>query len=370
MEPSNNSRNKHLLPTEDADNGIEPKNSKITANGKKLQVNTYNFVASEMINAAKKFKNNRIPRGLMGEWLTSLHNSGYPNATRDILNKAIAKQKKEAVIAHNLAPVSTRQPCPPLFIDTPHSEISPLTENEGIDLTEHDSVEVSSCANKKTGRPKGTTDSAKTAEQDRKDQCMAEITSTYADKKLAKSEGCRVEKNCLSRLIQEKTEKYGLGDKVLINQETIKTRLRLRQFGVVKRPGLTTPLKKLEDLLVDILISASQFRKPLTVREGLELTNSLIKGSRFQQDVIDFQQKYCTGTMKKETEVGKLGMSYWNKFMHRHGQLIVSKRGERFASSHAQWSTYDNFADMYNKTYKEMCDAGLTKEMDPPVIWI
>ena len=72
--------------------------------------------------------------------------------------------------------------------------------------------------------------------------------------------------------------------------------------------------------------------------------------------------------MKKETEVGKLGMSYWNKFMHRHGHLIVSKQGERFASSHAQWSTYDNFADMYNKTYKEMCDAGLTKEMDPPVM--
>jgi len=289
MEPSNNSRNKRLLLTEDADNEVEPKSTKIAANDKKLQVNTYNFVASEMIKAAKKSKSNRIPCGLMGDWLTSLHNCGYPNATRDILNKAIAKQKKQAVIAQNLALGPTMQQSPPnasLCVHTLYSEISPLTQNEGVDLSEDDSVEVSSPADKKTGHPKGTTDSAKTKQQDRKDQCMAEIASTYAGKKLARSKGQCVEKHCLSWLIEEKKTKYELGDKVLISQETIKTCLHRQQFGVVKCCGLTTPLEKLEGLLVDIIISASQFLNPLTAGEGLELTNSLIKGSRFEQDVI------------------------------------------------------------------------------------
>jgi len=127
-------------------------------------------------------------------------------------------------------------------------------------------------------------------------------------------------------------------------------------------------LEKLEGLLLDIIIATSQFCKPLTAAEGLELTNSLIMGSTFQKDVIDFQKQYCKGTMKKDTEVGKLGLSYWNNFMHRHEHIIVSKCSEKFASSHDQWSTYDNFAKMYDKLYKEMRNAGLTKDMETPVM--
>jgi len=46
----------------------------------------------------------------------------------------------------------------------------------------------------------------------------------------------------------------------------------------------------------------------------------------------------------------------------------VNKHGKKFASSHGNWSTYENFAAMYDHIYKEMHAAGLTEKDKFPVL--
>jgi len=191
---------KHHLPADDEE--------------RKFQESAYKLAVLEMIEAKKQSKNNRIPHGMMGKWLQTLHDHGFPNVTRDILNKALSKLTR-----------LEQTPSPPIgdvrCVNSSHSEISPLTNTDGIGmnnieieglsthaehvttLTAADNSEKSPSSNdddcKTSGRPKGTTASARAEEQGRKEICMAEISSAYNDHMLAeRSKGHRVKKNFLT----------------------------------------------------------------------------------------------------------------------------------------------------------------------------
>ena len=62
-----------------------------------------------------------------------------------------------------------------------------------------------------------------------------------------------------------------------------------------------------------------------------------------------------------------LGQAYWNGFMKRNGDKLVSKRGQKYATDRANWSTYFNFKSMYINVYDAMVDAGVAVEFDDPV---
>jgi regulation of enolase protein 1 (concanavalin A-like superfamily) len=54
-------------------------------------------------------------------------------------------------------------------------------------------------------------------------------------------------------------------------------------------------------------------------------------------------------------------------FLKRNGHALVSKRGEKFAANRSDWSTYENFATMYDGVYDEMVAAGVAKRLDEKV---
>jgi len=118
---------------------------------------------------------------------------------------------------------------------------------------------------------------------------------------------------------------------------------------------------------MQFLISMSNCRQPLTTTEGLQLVNSLIKGTKYERMVTKFQSKYCKGTMKKTTKKGELGTQFWHNFMKCNSHCLINKWGEKFASSRADWLTYDNFERMYNDIYAAMKKAGLICDLETPV---
>ena len=65
-------------------------------------------------------------------------------------------------------------------------------------------------------------------------------------------------------------------------------------------------------------------------------------------------------------EVGTVGAGYWQRFLKRHSDKIVSKRGQKYELDRQKWTTYANFFDMYQHTIEEMVDAGVAQKLDEP----
>jgi len=177
-----------------------------------------------------------------------------------------------------------------------------------------------------------------------------------------------VSKGSLKRLISRKKEEFGLGHDCIIPIETIWTQVKNKNFAVDCCGGHDSPLKELEDTIVDFLIAMSHCCQPLTTSKSLVLVNSLIQGTKYQSIVAEFQSKYCAGMMKATTKKGEARAHFWQNFMQQNSHRIVNKRGEKFAPSCTDWSTYENFVAMYDHIYKEMHAAGLTKEYKSPVM--
>ena len=53
--------------------------------------------------------------------------------------------------------------------------------------------------------------------------------------------------------------------------------------------------------------------------------------------------------------------------MKKHSDRIRSKRGQKYALDRANWTTYANFAEMYDHCYHEMEVAGVARKLDEPV---
>ena len=60
---------------------------------------------------------------------------------------------------------------------------------------------------------------------------------------------------------------------------------------VFSHPRTEIPLKKVEDIIFEIVVQKVKINQPLTCQEGLELANILIKGTKIKQELIEFKKK-------------------------------------------------------------------------------
>ena len=88
----------------------------------------------------------------------------------------------------------------------------------------------------------------------------------------------------------------------------------------------------------------------------------MLKGTLTEQEVIAFKAKYSHGGGNVET--AELGNGYYYGFLKRNGHALVSKRGEKFAANRSDWSTYEDFARIYDGVYDEMVAAGVAKRLE------
>ncbi len=167
---------------------------------------------------------------------------------------------------------------------------------------------TSSSAKKNCGsRPKGSNCEKKQKDKENYSACLLSICDDYATEMVAKRAlNKNVESKVLDNLIKEKKVKFGVTRD--ISKGTIRTRIR-RERHNPKHPGVSSPLEEAEEALVVICIQMGTIRQPLSVREGVELMNSLIDGTHIQKEVVEFQMARKLG--HDLFTYGEIGKGWW-----------------------------------------------------------
>jgi phage terminase small subunit len=318
--------------------------------------------AVSKLHEAQKKNGGRLPYGRMAEVLQGLVDNGA-KATKHSLNYLLKHYVKPAGISAE-APVAISEEAPahaPLsVINVNREQQSSISSLQGVEGVEN------AVTTKKAGRPKGTTRNGTKSVLSKNDECKVEIAKAYVEKmdetKAAGKE--RVSRGYLHKLIREKKTAHGIPNSYYISEKTIKNRIKRRRIDP-PHPGVTSPLAAAEETLVQLCIMMGNVRQPLTPTEGLQVMNSLIKGQGLQLKLIEF--KLLRGLGGDLDHLGQVGRSYWTGFMRRHGDRLVTKRGEKFASNRADWSKYSYIKQMYDVIYDEFVAAGVARVREKEV---
>ena len=271
--------------------------------------------------------------------------------TRNIINKAFMSYKRE--MKQKLED-NTQQP------SNMHGQVvggSSLGRVSPSLLSELSNV--SSTLSKKPGRPLGSTEASKDSKRKIFIYGKNEITEKYAEC-LRKNKTERVRKGLLNEIIEDVRKKRGIEDKIsplAIRKRVLRNSLNNHHLA----GGQVSPLQKIEPIIVNIIVQMARMRQCLTPSIGLLLVNSLISGTNIQRELVKWKQ---TNT---PNFTGTLGRGYWVNFMKRNRNKIVGKRGQKYELSRQNWTTYNNFVQMYNHIIDELVDAKLAVKLDNPV---
>lgn len=239
------------------------------------------------------------------------------------------------------------------------SEVSGLSSAPPVDLpsSNADTPRI------QVGRPKGSTNKKKAEDAQKEKDCVNDITYHYATELTArKAEGKRVAKGFLDALIKEKKKEFGVG--VTIDLKMIQRRVQRKSLAP-KHRGAVSPLQAAEMGLVAICIQMGNIRQPLSCSEGISLMQDLIKDTQHQEAVREFQKSRKLGS--EDFQYGTLSRKWWKGFLRRNSDQIVTRRGEKFACSRADWTKRSNLEQMFNVVYDEMVDAGIAIHLQTPV---
>ena len=89
--------------------------------------------------------------------------------------------------------------------------------------------------------------------------------------------------------------------------------------------------------MVEIILQMARIRQCLIPSKGLQLVNSLINGTKLQQELIAWKKRG-----NSNNEAGIVGRGHWRKFMKRNRDKIDSKRGQKYELDMQNWTTYSN----------------------------
>jgi len=183
------------------------------------------------------------------------------------------------------------------------------------------------------GRPKGSTVSRslelKTRIRDAMDDAVREFKKAQVHGKATKE---RLKKGALTEIIAESKRKYFLEDNITINEGSIRQRLKRDTKSGIK--GTKSPMAQIEPYIINMIIQLANMRVPITTSQGLQLCNSIIKGTKYERDVMEFKKK----SLRNVTQ--ELGPGYWRGFLQRNKHLIRAKRAVKFDTNRAEWCTY------------------------------
>ena len=115
----------------------------------------------------------------------------------------------------------------------------------------------------------------------------------YAIEKKALPNGKRLPRGYLNEIIEEFTSKYGLDTSDVCSNTIRRRETRCNDEIVIRMHGNhISPMAKVEDKLVGLIIHMARIRHPLTPYSCLQLANDFISVIQTEKDVIDFKTKY------------------------------------------------------------------------------
>ena len=158
-------------------------------------------------------------------------------------------------------------------------------------------------------------------------------------------------------------KKYNLEGKHQVKFETIRSHLKEKRQIVVEQEGNTSPLIRLENIAVKLLIKCGEMNQPLSCEQGLQLIRSLVEKDTTKDEIVSWIKKNCH---PKSDEDDLIGIGYWRNFMKRNKDKLKSKRGKLFPQSRDDWCTFENLKEMYNMIYDLLTKSGVAKVMDTP----
>ena len=129
----------------------------------------------------------------------------------------------------------------------------------------------------------------------------------------------------LRSLLEEAEVKYNVSEPICYKniQNVVQTRYKRNSLKCRHR-GTASPMAQLEPIILEIALQKGRMNQPLTVEEGLHLSNSLIKpGSTIEKNVISYLTKrghYNINGSKTKTPGILLGPGYWRGFRTRFCQ--------------------------------------------------
>ena len=109
-------------------------------------------------------------------------------------------------------------------------------------------------------------------------------------------------------------------------------------------------------------------RQPLCTSEGLALANSLVVGTKWENETIEFKTKRGWSRFDEEGNKKELrGKKWYQGFWRRNSHIIEWKATQKVAKDRSEWSVYRNFSQIYDEVYEAMVDAGVAKKLEEPM---
>ncbi len=121
----------------------------------------------------------------------------------------------------------------------------------------------------------------------------------------------------------------------------------------------------MEVALVAICIQMGKIMQSFICLEAVKVMNDLIDGTETQEALISFQTSRKLGS--HELHNGKVTTGWWRGFLKRHGNEIVTKRGDKFALNRHDWTTFENIQQMYDVIYDELVNVQVAFALSEPI---
>jgi hypothetical protein len=221
-------------------------------------------------------------------------------------------------------------------------------------------------AQKKTGRPKGLTHESTRLAKINEAEAKDEITKQYFCELKSCTSAKKTKNGLFNSIVQDISSKRNLPCTFKFTYNAAMKRISRNNMNIpYNQKGPKSPLFKIEDDLVRLLILLGETGAPLTPPQVIRLTNSLIYDTPVQVDLVKWKrQNKCKGS---DDELGRVGHKYYKNFMIRNKDKLKSKRGRRFELNREKWQTYTNFSKMYEDHEAEMVDAKIAEFLPTPV---
>jgi hypothetical protein len=134
--------------------------------------------------------------------------------------------------------------------------------------------------------------------------------------------------------------------------------------NVNRGPPLT--LAPVEPLLIELCIQRSCMGQPLAQSEGILLVNSFVFGTIHQDNLRQFKIDVVKMSMDADN-LGIAGSQYWHNFKRRNRDKLDTGVAVAQAACRKEWSSYQNFSQMYNLVYEQMDQARVLEALEVPV---
>jgi len=255
-------------------------------------------VIAEKIVAGKKKNHGRVPWGFAANLLKQGRET-FLKISMKTINNYIKKLEEESITETNFnGIISVRS-------NSGNSGFSTLTDSlqlaDSIGSVTNDQSTINGSTTSESngpcrksvfgGRPKGSTVGFQLDVRQRIKAATKHATDALRQAKhdeKTKGKG-RVAKGLLTTIINDAKAMHNLDDSVVISEDVVRQRVKRKSNN--GKVGPKAPLLQIEPYIVSLIIQLANMRVPITASQGSQLCNSIIKGTKFGNQVVEYTRK-------------------------------------------------------------------------------